>query len=72
LPPAVGVELAEVGVETENGSVEEKPVAGGVDGFDEVSDWSASNAVDAAPRANSMGELQQMPHGAAFQIPAKG
>jgi hypothetical protein len=75
LLPVAGVELAEVVavLATSNGFVEaeSKPVAGGVDDFDEVSDWSASNAVDAAPRANSMGELQQMPHGAALQIPTK-
>jgi hypothetical protein len=46
-------------------------VTGADDDFGEVSDWMASSAVDAAPRANSMGELQQMPHGAAFQIPTK-
>jgi hypothetical protein len=75
LLPVAGVEPAEVAVELarSNGFVEAepKPVAGGVDDFDEVSDCSASNAVDAAPRASSMGELQQMPHGAALQIPSK-
>jgi hypothetical protein len=35
---------------------------------DEVSDWMAFSADDAAPRANSMAELRQMPHRAAFYV----
>jgi hypothetical protein len=50
-----------------NGSLEPspKPVDAGEDELDEVSDWIASIAVDAAPSANNMAELQPMPHRAA-------
>jgi hypothetical protein len=44
------------------------PVVCGDAGFDESSDWTASSANDAAPRAGSMAELRRMPHGAAFQF----
>src|SRR5260370_29111920 len=49
-----------------------KPVDCGDGGFGDVSDCSTSSADDTAPRASSMAELRQMPHGAAFIFPAKG
>ena len=70
--PAAGVEL--VAVEALlgilKGSVEAslKPVACGDDDIDEVSDWMAFSADDAAPRANSMAKLRQMPHRAAIYV----
>ena len=45
-----------------------KPVEGDVD-FDKVNDCSTSSADDTAPRASSMAEPRQMPHGAAFYLP---
>jgi hypothetical protein len=36
------------------------------DEADEASDWTASNAVDAAPRANSMAKLRTVPQSAAY------
>jgi hypothetical protein len=36
------------------------------DEVEEVNDWIASRAVDAAPRANSMAKLRQTPQSAAF------
>jgi hypothetical protein len=70
--PAAGVEL--VAVEALLGmlkaSVEAslKPVACGDDDIDEVNDWMAFSADDAAPRANSMARLRRMPHRAAFYV----
>src|SRR5260370_37489053 len=49
-----------------------KPVDCEDDGFDDVSDCSASSAVDTAPRASSMSELRQMPHAPASFSPLKG
>ena len=43
-----------------------KPVDWDGDEADEVNDWMASSAVDAAPRANSMAKLRTMPQSAAF------
>ena len=50
-----------------NGFVEAcpNPVVCGDDDFEGSSDWRASSADDAAPRANSMAELRRMPHEAA-------
>jgi len=48
-----------------------KPVDCGEDDFDDVSDCSASSAVDTAPRAISMAKPRQMPHGAAFYFPGR-
>jgi hypothetical protein len=45
-----------------------KPVDWVDDEADEVNDWMASSAVDAAPRANSMAKLQQTPQSAAFTL----
>jgi hypothetical protein len=45
-----------------------KPVDCDDEEADEVNDWMASSAVDAAPRANSMAELRQMPQRAAFTL----
>src|SRR6266436_10061922 len=39
------------------------------DDFDEVSDFRASSADDAAPRASSMTGLRQTPRSAAFSFP---
>jgi hypothetical protein len=47
-----------------------KPVDGGDDGFDDVSDCNTSSADDMAPRASSMAKPRQMPHGAAFHFPS--
>jgi hypothetical protein len=65
--PSVGLTEVEALAEAAKGSVEAalKPVDWADDVFDEVSDLIASIAVDAAPRANSMAELQQVPHSAA-------
>jgi len=72
LEPEAGVELAEAeGLpERSNGLAGAwlKPVDGGDDDFDEVSEWRASSADDTAPRASSMTKLRQMPHGAAFYL----
>jgi hypothetical protein len=69
LNPDAWLELAEVGagLDISNGSVElwPKPVDCDEDDADEVSDLMASTAAEAAPKANSMAELRQMPHGAA-------
>jgi hypothetical protein len=46
-----------------------KPVDCGDGGFGDVSDCSASSAVDTAPRASSMAKPRQMPHGAAVYLP---
>jgi hypothetical protein len=43
-----------------------KPVDCVDDEADEVNDWMAFSAVDAAPTANSMAKLQQTPQSAAF------
>jgi len=68
--PKAGAELPAAGAlpETSNGFVESwiRPVAGGDDDFEEVSDLRASKTDDAAPRANSMTKLHQTPHSAAF------
>jgi hypothetical protein len=63
-----GVELAEEESlpEMSNGDWP-KPPAGCAE-LDEVSDLMASSADDAAPRANSMAELRQLPRGAAHTI----
>jgi hypothetical protein len=57
-----GVELAEAGLlaEKSKGLAELwlKPVDCGDEDFDEVTDCSASNADDTAPRASSMAELR--------------
>jgi hypothetical protein len=68
--PEGGVELVAAEAPLLNGSVEAplKPVACGDDDVDEVSDWMAFSADDAAPRANSMAKLRQMPHRAAFYV----
>jgi hypothetical protein len=75
LEPEAGVELPEAAVlpERSNGLAGAwlKPVDGGDDDFDEVSEWRASSTDDAAPRASSMTELRQMPHGAAFTFTAQ-
>jgi hypothetical protein len=39
-----------------------------VNDCEEVNDWMASSAVDAAPRANSMAKLRQTPQSAAFTL----
>ncbi len=70
-----GVELPEAGPlpEKSKGFVElcPKPVDCGEDDFDDVSDCSASNADDTAPRASSMANLRQMPHSAALYFPSR-
>jgi hypothetical protein len=70
LEPEAGGELveAEVLLERSNGLVESwvKPVVCVEDDFDEVNDLRASSTDDAAPRASSMTNLLQTPHGAAF------
>jgi hypothetical protein len=60
LKPVAAVALAEVeaGLEISNGLVWPEPVDCEEDDTDEVSDLMASRATDAAPRANSMAELQ--------------
>src|ERR1019366_4155903 len=67
--PAVAAELPEAGapLARPNRSAEAwlKPVDCVGDEADEVNDWMASSALDAAPRANSMAELQQTPQSAA-------
>src|SRR5260370_2822637 len=67
LEPEAGVELPEGAVlpERSNGLAGAwlKPVDGGDENFDEVSEWRASSADDTAPRASSMTKLRQMPHG---------
>jgi hypothetical protein len=63
LAPDAGAALAD-GAEllaTSKAVVWPKPVVGGEDDFDEVSDCRASRAEAAAPRAGNMTELQQMP-----------
>jgi hypothetical protein len=45
-----------------------KPVDWLEDEVEEVNDWIASRAVDAAPRANSMAKLRQTPQSAAFTL----
>jgi hypothetical protein len=67
LPEAAFPEVEAV-PDKSNGLVESwvTPVDCEDDDFDEVSDLRASNTDDAAPRASSMTELLQMPHGAAF------
>jgi hypothetical protein len=42
------------------------------DEVEEVNDWIASRAVDAAPRANSMAKLRQTPQSAAFTLENQG
>jgi hypothetical protein len=68
--PAAAAGLPEAGAPAErpNRSAEAwlKPVDCVGDEADEVNDWMASSALDAAPRANSMAELQQMPQSAAL------
>jgi hypothetical protein len=71
LDPEAGAELPEGAAlpETSNGFVEawRKPEAAcGLDDVDEVSDMRASSADVAAPKASSMAELRQTPHGAAL------
>ncbi len=67
VPPGQGGggELAEAGplAERSKGFVALwlKPVECGDDGFDDVSDCSASSADDTAPRASSMAKPRQMP-----------
>jgi hypothetical protein len=39
------------------------------DDFDFVSDWIASSALDTAPRANNIAQLQPMRHAAANVLP---
>jgi hypothetical protein len=70
--PEAGVELvdAETGLAISNGSTALKPVDGFEDAFDEdapddVSELTASSAVAAAPRANNMAKLRQLPRHAA-------
>jgi hypothetical protein len=67
--PVVCVELTDgsAGLETLNGSAELwPPAADCADDFaDEVSDWKACNAVDAAARASNIRELRYPPPGAA-------
>jgi hypothetical protein len=72
LPPEAGAELvdAETGLAISNGSTALKPVDGGEDAPDEdapddVSALTAFSAVAAAPRANNMVKLRQLPHEAA-------
>jgi hypothetical protein len=49
-----------------------KPVDCDDDEADEVNDWMASSADDAAPRANSMAKLRQTPQSAAFTLENQG
>jgi hypothetical protein len=70
--PEAGAELADVdtGLAISNGSTALKPVDGCEDAFDEdapddVSELTAFSAVAAAPRANNMAKLRQLPHDAA-------
>jgi hypothetical protein len=74
-PDQGGFELPEAGPfpEKSNGFLAlcPKPVDCGEDDFDDVSDCSASSAVDTAPRASSMAKPRQTPHGAAFYLQPK-
>jgi hypothetical protein len=70
--PEAGAELGDVetGLAISNGSTALKPVDGFDDALDEdapddVSELTASSAVAAAPRANNMAKLRQLPHDAA-------
>jgi hypothetical protein len=66
LNPAVGLELVDVVLELEisnaSAPLPKKPLDfDDDDDADEASDWMASRAVDAAPKANSMAELPLAP-----------
>jgi hypothetical protein len=63
--PETGAELVEAGLAIWNGSTALKPVDCGEDALDEVNELMASSAVAAAPRANSMAKLRQLPLDAA-------
>jgi hypothetical protein len=73
--PEAAAELPEAGAPPErpNRSAEAwlKPVDCVDDEADEVNDWIASSALDAAPRANSMAELRQVPQSAASPSESK-
>jgi len=49
-----------------------KPADCDDDEADEVNDWMASSADDAAPRANSMAKLRPTPQSAAFTLENPG
>jgi hypothetical protein len=74
LNPGTGAELSEAEAPPEgaNRSAEAwlKPVDCADDELEEVSEWMASSAADAAPKPISMTELRQAPQRAAFPLGA--
>jgi len=70
LEPEAGVELPQAAVLPERGLAGAwlKPVDGGDDDLDEVSEWRASSTDDAAPRASSMTDSDKCRAGAAFYL----